>query len=1262
MGAPTLIVGLGGKGIQIIELIAHRAAEEGLTDVEFVVMDTDVNDLRRVQRDHPNIHTIQTSPKGTVGAALDTNPEAKDNWFPLNAGLMGKPFTEGAGQVRAVSRLAFDHAVEEGHMRELEVAIENLRGLSGKTLRQEMRVMITGSIAGGTGSGIILPVAMFIRNYLITRYQDDSAIIRGYFLEPDTLFDVIKDEEERNSLRCNAYATIRELDAFFRKEYSGESREFSHVVFNAPQPGMTERLDYPNILPFHYVFLMDAINAQGERLPNSQAYVDHIADVIFAQTLSQASSKSNSAEDNVIRKLSASGGRARYCGAGCSYLEYPVKAVQRYIGLTWAANSISQEWMEIDRDFMRLDRERKAPDRDVHYRDFFENNRATRGFYSKAAKGTTHMMSTEDRNAGPIEEPVAEMYVERLLSHAETWNESGLSAACDELRSFEDNAEGFDHVPESQQEVHDFATRHQGARGNLTAQYDGLHKYHTRHFSIISDSVRRAARRYAQMDFSVSEFNVNPLTSRTEDWHLEKYVYNEGETIHPSGVRFLLSSIIIRLKEELETLRQECDGKQRFISETLSGDFYDATESKEDVQQAVSAIFSQEGGSKNPITALMGKGGDFTPEQESRLGEIGEILNSLSSEIEEFRELVVKTEIVSAALSYATKLNRAYIAFYNYLSDQIDSLDAEVESIRYDGDFNACRGVTRRYVCANTRCLERMERQCAQRGDAGDIPADLCADIYRGLLRYTTLLDVVAEARDMTVAEKNRAFGDLYERTVKDFWVKRVLDPSDGYPSVVDKNIVQAILDEARYLYPEETSDPARGDGFLENYLEKTFDQARHIATPFIEPPVGEQPRHIELCAYSADALERVGTIKPKLDKILSVCNGNKLASGSFSKYLIMFYSSLYGFCATNLPKYAPAHSGMQRRPEGEYHRVYWNMVKQLSPDLASNKLVTPHIDKNWHLISYLPDLNDDYERQLKNEIMRAYIFGLTSQQFGKEDIKRGHLFYLTTRRGSSRVDLMVSNGTHCDRFYEVFDALKFSPTVVYELLSRSDQSFAKERDNAVTLMVETSNFIRNTRSQAFGEHITRDVVLKRIAEYATSDTALLGDLKYKKQDADDFLARMVTNMFKGKDPSGRIYRRSIFEIPVFYKISLPHSDERVGEIESMLDGILASAHDYFENFCDPNDLDDVCEQFFEEQLLRFEYNLVELDAHFPGCGSDRTANTVREKVASFFDQSSEIGERVWGISDEIGDAWDKVLARRRELERNRAIAVADGE
>ena len=82
MGAPTLIVGIGGIGGNVVQRLADRIKRENLDNVELVIMDTDVNDLRTTKEKYPDIYTVQTSPKGTVGKALDSNHHARDKWFP----------------------------------------------------------------------------------------------------------------------------------------------------------------------------------------------------------------------------------------------------------------------------------------------------------------------------------------------------------------------------------------------------------------------------------------------------------------------------------------------------------------------------------------------------------------------------------------------------------------------------------------------------------------------------------------------------------------------------------------------------------------------------------------------------------------------------------------------------------------------------------------------------------------------------------------------------------------------------------------------------------------------------------------------------------------------------------------------------------------------------------------------------------------------------------------------------------------------------
>ena len=110
MIAPTLLVGLGGTGSKIVCKVSRLVTEEQREHLGFAVFDTDINELRDIQRDNPFIKIIQTSTKLSVGEYLNIDTHARDNWFPVNAILNSKTLTEGAGQVRAISRLAFDTA------------------------------------------------------------------------------------------------------------------------------------------------------------------------------------------------------------------------------------------------------------------------------------------------------------------------------------------------------------------------------------------------------------------------------------------------------------------------------------------------------------------------------------------------------------------------------------------------------------------------------------------------------------------------------------------------------------------------------------------------------------------------------------------------------------------------------------------------------------------------------------------------------------------------------------------------------------------------------------------------------------------------------------------------------------------------------------------------------------------------------------------------------------------------------------------------
>jgi hypothetical protein len=80
--------------------------------------------------------------------------------------MCDKTVSEGAGQVRAISRLALNSTIKTGRIRPLYDSIDDLFRKTGKDMKQAMRVVIASTASGGTGSGIILPLSMFIRDYV----------------------------------------------------------------------------------------------------------------------------------------------------------------------------------------------------------------------------------------------------------------------------------------------------------------------------------------------------------------------------------------------------------------------------------------------------------------------------------------------------------------------------------------------------------------------------------------------------------------------------------------------------------------------------------------------------------------------------------------------------------------------------------------------------------------------------------------------------------------------------------------------------------------------------------------------------------------------------------------------------------------------------------------------------------------------------------------------------------------------------------------
>ncbi len=242
---PTLLIGLGGFGSRIVDNVCSRIKEKNTT-VPFCI-DTDINDSR-ILKHIPKNNIINIASSGTVITLLNTLKGAKE-WFPMNPLLYQKTITEGSGQVRAVSRLAFEDSLLRNHFQRLLDSTYKL-ALDCFKNNYDMRVSIVTSLTGGTGAGIFIQVALMIRKFISKSFPTLNVTIQGDFILPAN-FLFCPFYSERRNMENITYSSLMELNAI------------NECLLNNI-PTLEFNFDFENnntidCLPYDYCFLYDKV-------------------------------------------------------------------------------------------------------------------------------------------------------------------------------------------------------------------------------------------------------------------------------------------------------------------------------------------------------------------------------------------------------------------------------------------------------------------------------------------------------------------------------------------------------------------------------------------------------------------------------------------------------------------------------------------------------------------------------------------------------------------------------------------------------------------------------------------------------------------------------------------------------------------------------------------------------------------------------------------------------------------------------------------
>ena len=1077
----TVFIGVGGIGSDIVRLVAEMCKPGETENVNFVCLDTNANDLRSVKNSEAKIYFVQTSTTQTVGNYLNYDKDALHNWFPMSKVMFNKTVSEGAGQVRAISRLALNATIKNGNIEPLYAAIDDLFRKDGADLKQAIRVAFVSSASGGTGSGMILPLSMIVRDYIATKYPNTGSIIRTTLLLPETLDSVITSNAEKESQRRNAYATIKEINAFMMKgtgifDTDENLKRYKNLRIDMPTPGSDE-LRPISALPCDFCFLLDGQNAEDSTLVSLNQYKTQAAQALYEQNIGPMQKKAFSMEDNVIKEFANKGNyaRNRFGGIGASALKYPYEEVADFVAYGWAIDSIGGEgeaakWIRYDNKYEIEKRAAKAKglskaDMPKRSEVYINEMRSAKDKFTKDLTTSYSLNEINRRIKLYFRDFEKEM-------HNSLKRDSAINSAQKQAVRFEEKQ---DFTQESViNESRDFVAT--------------LRTY--------ENSVRKRADKAAQ-NTAEGIFSCDTKTALTnEPYTLEALMKTAGgDVFHPNAMRF----VMYQVQNEMQDKLKNAERRIQAIEESLQ--VY-SPQANNAAEFDVKATKTEE----NNIDSLCAAVSSAKQKKSDELFEkVNQHLMAYYDAIKEFAEKKTELQGYKVGLHFLKDMDKCMMAFYESFGDKVKMLNKRRDDLVDQLAFR--KGDSTVNICSERRVLEELEKTTKRREeDDTMLDSNLCARIFDAL-KNNIAFDREVEFVD--VIENDRRI-DIFDDILLEYFRKDVRDRADN----LDMNIIQAIALEnslqTRCKNREMQSEKDKVFMSVSHddnirYIQKTVNMAQRLAAPGIQRMSFSESREIHLVAYS-DSLNDMREYR--IDEFMPE-KSDGAAVKTISRYEMHFFNALYNLTPDNISKFSyPKKTETGQKDAGLYHKAYVEYSKNLGADPSKNLLLTTHIDKRWENIAFLPEIDFEYHNIRVRRIQQAMIYSLLSGSLNyryPSVVKGSKRVYVYENSDEQIINLVVSNGTPCDQFFEVLDAFYMNAALVEDV-----EKVKKQR-------------------------IMRDA--NRNANY--NDTTFYRDLS-------EFT---LENKHEGI--------ASLFEIPVFYRDSLPNSLRDQAEFVRLIDSII---------------------------------------------------------------------------------------------------------
>jgi hypothetical protein len=280
MGIPTLVVGLGGTGVltlRALKQLYEKLPERERVPALFLAYDFDRaammtgDEKSGFARLEENREFLYLNTKGIQDFLRNLDQSKRGGlawekilrWFPDRSSVRipsSEVEANGASQLRCLGRLRLflNDELIEGSLRRALLGLE----MDPRNLSDDKRVILVSSVAGGTGSGMLIDMAY------LARRQEIRPSVWAYLLLPE----VFEDVDSGSRIFMNSYACLKEL-AYLKEQAIPFEAQYVRIPPVEVSVGEEE--------PFQRIFL-----TRGELHSGADAVKRasvQIAEVILAQ-------------------------------------------------------------------------------------------------------------------------------------------------------------------------------------------------------------------------------------------------------------------------------------------------------------------------------------------------------------------------------------------------------------------------------------------------------------------------------------------------------------------------------------------------------------------------------------------------------------------------------------------------------------------------------------------------------------------------------------------------------------------------------------------------------------------------------------------------------------------------------------------------------------------------------------------------------------------------------------------------------------------